>query len=691
MSTDTRLTSDPRIINVHDFTRKDLPRPLKKLHKPAGNPGRYKHLPDYYDCVCAFDIETSYLPDYHESVMYIWQWAFESTCVYGRTWEEFTDFLAFLSSLPYTFVTYVHNLSFEFQFLAGILHFQTEDVFAVKSRHVLKCTYGNVEFRCSYLHSNMGLDRFIKHVGGEYQKLELDYSVVRYPWTPLTDSELAYCVNDVIGLTSAIRKEMQRDGDTLYTIPATSTGYLRREAKKTLQPWRRSIQGMRASYDLQCKLKKAFRGGDTHANRRYTGHICEDGEGADRSSSYPDVMVNCEFPMSEFLQVGYMDLEDMEALIGRKALLIEVALGGLELADDLEPCPYISLAKCTKWDHVLCDNGRVMTARYLELVCTDVDWRILRETYKWQSVVIKDVWQANYGYLPEPLRDLMRLYYRKKTELKGDPEQEYYYVKSKNKLNSGYGMCAQDPMPDKIKYDPLNIAENGGFVFDAADPDKWDSAKGRYWLNYAWGVWVTAWARFRLWEGRQLIQQQGGVWLYGDTDSNKYLGCVDWSEYNTLRIRDSEANGAYADDVKGNRHYMGVYESEGHFDRFLTWGAKKYGYEDQHGLHITVSGVNKKLGAEELAAAGGLDAFVPSYYDEEGQYHKGFVFVKGGGTESRYDDLIDEWVSIDGHQLHITRNVSIVPSTYELSLTSEYRELIEYQVINGTEDVLRNV
>jgi hypothetical protein len=306
-------------------------------------------------------------------------------------------------------------------------------------------------------------------------------------------------------------------------------------------------------------------------------------------------------------------------------------------------------------------------------------------------VVVKDVWQANYGYLPEPLRDLMRLYYRKKTELKGDPEQEYYHVKSKNKLNSGYGMCAQDPMPDKIKYDQLKIDTNGGFVFDAADPGKWNKAKGRYWLNYAWGVWVTAWARYRLWEGRQLIRQRGGVWLYGDTDSNKYLGRVDWSEYNALRIRDSEANGAYADDANGIRHYMGVYESEGHFDRFLTWGAKKYAYEDRHGLHITVSGVNKKLGAEELAAAGGLDAFLPGYYDEEGRYHKGFVFVKGGGTESRYDDLIDEWVTIDGHQLHITRNVSIVPSTYKLSLSKEYRELIRYQVINGTEDVLRNV
>ena len=36
-------------------------------------------------------------------------------------------------------VIFVHNLSFEFQFLRGIYHFDNEEVFAVESRKVLKC------------------------------------------------------------------------------------------------------------------------------------------------------------------------------------------------------------------------------------------------------------------------------------------------------------------------------------------------------------------------------------------------------------------------------------------------------------------------------------------------------------------------------------------------------------------------
>lgn len=697
MDINTNLTK--RIINVHDFTRRDLPSPLIKLSKPVGNPGMYKHMPDYYDCVCAFDIETTYLKEYDESIMYIWQFAFENVCVYGRTWDEYKDFLAFLSTLPHTFVVFVHNLSFEFQFLAGVFSFPSDNVFAVKSRKVLKATYANIEYRCSYIHSNMSLDKYIKSVGGEYQKLELDYSVTRYPWTVLSDKELDYCVNDVIGLTSAIRAEMKKDGDNLYTIPLTSTGYLRREAKRALQNWRPKIIAMRADYDLQCKLKAAFRGGDTHANRRCAGHIIENVYGSDRSSSYPDVMVNCDFPMSAFMHIGYMTEDELNTYLGRKALLITVAFGGLELRDDLEPCPYISLSKCQKFEHVICDNGRVMIARYAEMAVTDVDWRIIKYQYKAQSTVILDVYVADYKKLPKPLTDLMIEYYRKKTALKGDREQEYYYIKSKNKLNSGYGMCAQDPMPDSIEYRE-EVEHNGGFVYTAADPEKWDDAKNRYWLSYAWGVWVTAWARYRLHEGRLYIKKRGGMWVYGDTDSNKYTGDVDWTEYNRERIKHSLKNGAFADDSKGNRHYMGVYESEGKSDRFITWGAKKYAYTDKEGLHITVAGVGKKAGAKELVKAArisrhltggketGLDLFKPSYRDEYGEKHKGFVFIEGGGTESRYDDTIDLTVNIDGHDLRITRNVSIVPSTYELSLTQEYRDLIRYQVINGTEDVL---
>ena len=64
----------------------------------------------------AFDIETTVLDEYEQSVMYIWQWQFgEDYTVIGRTWEEFQDLQNRVKGvLPEDrwLVVYVHNLSY---------------------------------------------------------------------------------------------------------------------------------------------------------------------------------------------------------------------------------------------------------------------------------------------------------------------------------------------------------------------------------------------------------------------------------------------------------------------------------------------------------------------------------------------------------------------------------------------------
>ena len=101
-------------------------------------------------------------------------------------------------------------------------------------------------------------------------------------------------------------------------------------------------------------------------------------------------------------------------------------------------------------------------------------------------------------------------------------------------------------------------------------------------------------------------------------------------------------------------------------------GAKKYAYEDAAGeLHITVAGVSKYKGAQELAQRGGLDAF-----------KEGFVWYDAGGIESVYNDDPDiKEVIIDGHKLQISSNVLLRPSTYTLGITGEYARILENPVI----------
>ena len=162
-------------------------RKIKIQRRRKGNPGTKSRV-KYLDIVTAFDIETTALDDIEQSIMYIWQWQFGTEyTVIGRTWEEFTSFkdrlCAFISDGA-SLVVYVHNLSYEFQFLRGIYHFEPEEVFAIKSRRVLKCTMEEkrLEFRCSYIHSNMSLAEYTKKMGAEHVKLsgtDDDYSQKR--------------------------------------------------------------------------------------------------------------------------------------------------------------------------------------------------------------------------------------------------------------------------------------------------------------------------------------------------------------------------------------------------------------------------------------------------------------------------------------------------------------------------------
>lgn len=607
--------------------------------------------------------------------MYIWQWQFgPDLTVIGRTWEEFLTVVRELRDClngDYL-VVYVHNLSYEFQFLRGIYSFEQEEVFAVKSRKVLRCFMLDcLEFRCSYLHSNMNLDTYLAKFGVEHKKLTLDYSKKRYPWTELSDEELAYCVNDVKGLVEALTVEMKHDGDTLYTIPLTSTGYVRRDAKKAMRKCARGyIVEQLPDYETYKMLREAFRGGNTHANRFYSTHIIHDVSSADRSSSYPDVMLNCMFPVSKFYKMGERSYKYVLDLLKQKgkAGLFRCAFSGIRLRRQDWGCPYLAVGKCRKVTNPLQDNGRILEADYLETTLTDVDLKIVLQEYAFEDVVFMDVAYARYGRLPLELRKTIIEYYRLKTELKGVEGQELLYMKSKNKLNSLYGMCAQDP----VKQDILYIL--GQFTEQHEDPEGiLENNNKRAFLTYAWGVWVTAWARLRLEEG--LLLAHGDVnnpnapqFIYCDTDSVKYTGEINWDDYNARRKADSKASGAFATDPKGETHYMGVFEMEHSMVDFCTMGAKKYVSRETYNspLTLTVAGVSKKKGAEELERAGGIE-----------QFKEGFVFWDAGGLEAVYNDSPEiSYREVEGRKLAITSNVYLKPSTYTLGLSADYARLL---------------
>lgn len=655
-------------------TRKEEKAILEKIQSiEIRQPKNKREKRRYANALMAFDIETTRLED-DNSIMYIWQCALlignEIYVQYGRTWEAWKEVCDSLNAHlgdECKIVCYVHNLSYEFQFLAGVQEF--DDVKCLQERKILTAVTGSVEYRCSYIWTNRPLAKFLADMEVEHRKqsgADFDYSKKRYPWSDLTEEEIEYCQNDVVGLLEAVDKKMQLDGDDVYTAPRTSTGYVRRDAKKALKEY--DIGGIKPTVDIYRKLRQAFRGGNTHANRYYVGKVMSGVESVDRSSSYPDVMLNQRFPMTQFHKEvdGYSTIKRLMQL--DSAILCTLTISGACLRDETFGCPYIPTAKCIMLHDVVEDNGRVLSAGLLAIVCTDVDLRIIIDEYD-GDYDFTDIYSADKDYLPEKFREVVRDYYRKKTALKGVKGEEYQYGLSKALLNSLYGMCATDPGKDNI------VFFEGEYITEKADVAK--NIKKSF-LPYQWGVWVTAYARAEL---EEMIKTAGRNFVYADTDSCKFLKneSIKFDDYNERCKGNSLENGACSSDPKGKMHYMGVAEYEGEYYHFITWGAKKYASEDENGkISITIAGVHKRSevnskgeiitwgGADELMENGGLESF-----------RDGFVFVKSGGLESVYNDDADYYVEIDGHKLHVSRNVCLRPSTYTLGITQKYRDIIE--------------
>lgn len=670
--------------------------PLPK-RKPDMPGGRY-----IIDAVTAFDIETTRLdlpiPDgamqNSHSFMYVWQFQFEDITVMGRTWDDFLMMTECIRSaleqiktddnLPTVprLVSFIHNASYEWQFIQGIYHFQNEDVFLRENRKVIYFRmYDCIEFRCSYIQTNQSLAELTKNMGVE-QKLsgeEYDYNKIRYPWTELSEYETEYCVRDVRSLVACMKKRMEKDGDNLQTLPLTSTGYPRRDCKKAIsgKPLCYQVRDMKPQLEVYRMLRKAFRGGNTHANRKYVGQILQGVSSYDMASCYPAQQLTKKFPMKPYKFLNdNLDLNRVLKFVGLGySVVATYVFMDLKIKDGVT-IPYLSLAK-TESSGFLggIDNGRILYARTCETTLTELDLDIVIRQYHFDKVLVKSAMVAQKDYLPEEYRKVIMKYYERKTYLKGatDDDEVYQYNKNKALVNAVFGCSCQDPIHSEVLYDDGNYTNVN--LYD--DPVKAKEALQKAHFPYQWGVYVAALGRHAL---QDAIDAAGDRMVYCDTDSVKVIGDIDLSEINKKRRKVAERMGAVADDRKGKKHPVGVFEDEGKYDRFITLGAKRYAYEKQekHGyLHITVSGVSKKVNPKTDTT------YAAEELEKLENFQEGFIWRESAGTLSVYNDKDDFVYHAPGGDVHITPNVAILPNTYELGLSKDYKKLITDIILYG--------
>ena len=627
----------------------------------------------FTSAIGSFDIETSRIKDIEQSIMYVWQFCVDfpdghDVVILGRTWIEFQHCLFALKQRlkGLHMLCYIHNASYEFAFLAGIYKFKDNEVFILEGRSILYFRmYQVYEFRCSYKLTNMSLSEATAKYAPDYHKKDgstYGYEELRFADTPLTRKQLLYCVYDVWGCCKLVRALMRLFGDTIYTIPYTSTGYVRREAKAAMREHYAVLKHNWPDYDCFKLLRAAFRGGNTHASRFYSGQILHNVDSMDISSSYPTQECLRKYPMTKFISRDRKSEAGLDYYITHgAACLIHAELRLVELRDRYEPIPYLPLAKCIKYpENVRLDNGRIVSCSKCEIVITDIDYEIINRQYCF-SMTILDLYTSWYDFLPLELQNLNCKYFTQKTKLKGVKGQELYYLKAKNLLNSIYGDFVMNPLRVRILY------KDGLFEPDDSktDVEILEKAGKNPYKLYQWGVWCTAWARYQLQQGIDLVGPDHVV--YCDTDSVKFVGKADFTSFNGNMQMLSLHRGCYADDAKGKRHYMGLFEHDEHYTDFITWGAKKYAYStDTDGPHITVAGVPKKSGAVELLYNGGLPAFKP-----------GFIWKDTGKLEAVYNDTNIGFKMIEGRRVNITKNIVLRPTTYQMSLTDDYQTILE--------------
>jgi len=580
---------------------------------------------EYINLPCGFDIETTSTKQQDEKIAFMYIWAIglghTNKVFYGRNWSDFIWVCEQLQTLlklnlNRRLVVYVHNLGYEFQFMRH--YFKWPQVFAVGERKPIKalCSLG-IEFRDSYILSGFSLENTAKNlVTHKVKKLvgNLDYSLVRTPETPLSVSEMDYCRNDITIITAYISEQIDMYGD-IVKIPMTNTGrvrsHVRHECYHTNKNHRKSSKGKYIRYrnimkDLTIdsktyiQLKRAFMGGFTHANANYSGKTLSNVSSIDFTSSYPSVMVAEKFPMSRFKPIEVSDLYELEEICDKHAVVFDLKLTGV--VSKLKQETYISESKCFKLSNPTINNGRISKADELITTVTEIDYEIIKQVYEWDTISVSNVIYAYKNYLPKSIIKSILDLYQDKTVLKDVEGSEVEYMLSKGMLNSIYGMSVTDIVKDNAIYGEDWETE---IVDIETEIENYNNSKNRF-LYYAWGLWVTAYARKNLWSGIVAI---GEDYIYSDTDSLKLLNYDDHTDYikwfDSVIINKMETMcDYYGFDKKllspktkyGKVKTLGVWDFEGTYTRFKALGAKRYLVESNGKLQITVAGLSKQNG-----------------------------------------------------------------------------------------------
>lgn len=393
---------------------------------------------------------------------------------------------------------FVHNLAYDWVFIRKFIMAdfgEPLNQLNTKPHYPLTIEFGNgIILRDSLILAQRSLEKWGADLKVKHAKATgyWDYDKIRTQETFLDLLELLYIQNDVLCGVECIDTLMHQLKKNIISLPFTATGIPREQVRKRAEKssGHDTFLKICPDYETHKKLEKCYHGGFTHGNRHFINTVMEDVRGFDFASSYPYCMLSEKFPMGKFQKYNKnMQPEDIINLSDDTAFIVRFLAVNIIIKDDFLPMPPLQFSKCIQTVNAVNDNGRVLSANLVEIWLTEIDLKIIREYYNWDSAVCTNIEYSFKRYLPRWFTDYVYECFINKTKLKGgDPVA---YALSKSIINALYGMCVTKPVKQNIIEDYKTGEFDEEEEFDEEKEYYKYKEKRKSVLPYQWGVWVT--------------------------------------------------------------------------------------------------------------------------------------------------------------------------------------------------------
>ena len=375
-----------------------------------------------------------------------------------------------------------------------------------------------ISFKDSLKKIPLKVSQIAKSYGIEEQKTEIDYKMYRPVGYELTDREKEYVSNDVIIIAKALYQMINKQGQTGLTMSSDALSDFKhrlanvergkpKAKKKAEEVFRHWFPELTLEADTY--IRRAYKGGYTYANPKYTSQMIGEGLVYDVNSLYPSRMRDCLLPYGVPL---YFKGEPEIGKEGYPLFIVHVKCR-FELKEGYLPTIQLK------------NNSRFHETEYLtqvdsveELYLTSIDYLIFLTHYHIYDFEYIDgfYFKGRVGFFQD--------YIKYWGDIKKETKDKGLRQLAKLMLNSLYGKFASSTS-GLVKQPFLNEEEEVKFEPVVKEP--------RPSVYTALACFTTAHARYLMITTAQSCYER---FLYCDTDSLHVVG----TEIPSINIHESE-------------------------------------------------------------------------------------------------------------------------------------------------------